>query len=320
MVSASVSVALCTYNGAQYLNELFSSLLLQTVLPSELIICDDLSCDSTAELAYSSAQNYPFEVRIVVNNTTLGVTANFSKALTLCTGDYVALCDQDDIWLPERLAVSLRLMRQAELSAGSETPILVHSDLRVIDAEGNVMAPSFIKLRRLQPVQDEPLNKLLMQNTVTGSTILMNRALKKIALPIPDQVVMHDWWLALMAAARGRIIFEPQPTVLYRRHQQNVMGLNPYYSAKNLGRLAGEGGLDKSIAAMLRQAQALQERLKALNGGKSDQCLEQFLEAVDKSGPQAALAALRCGIGKTGLVRNTAFLLALMSGGYRKYL
>lgn len=319
MTKKNISLALCTYNGEQYLPEYLNSLSEQRYTPYELVICDDVSDDSTVSIAKSFAESSLFPVRLIENENRLGVLANYSKAISLCGGDYVALGDQDDIWLPNKLELTMQSMEDAEGKYGSNTPLLVHTDLKVINADGQEIAPSFNKLRKFRLVKKTSLKALLVQNIVTGCTVLINRPLINVATPVPGSAVMHDWWLALVASARGKIIYEPRPTVLYRRHGKNVVKLDSLFSRSSLERLVDGKEIDITIADIIKQIITLRERFGMFSESEFVY-LDRFIEAACTNGYLAALEALRFGIGKAGLLRNAAFIMYLTKGDYLKYL
>ena len=145
-----LSVALCTYNGEKFIAEQLESIARQTVLPDELIICDDRSADQTVQILHEFANKAPFPVSIYHNETTLGVIRNFEQAISLCKGEYIALADQDDVWLPEKIEKSLALIESAQAQyAGEEVPLLVHTDLKVVDQQLKVISESFMHAQKL---------------------------------------------------------------------------------------------------------------------------------------------------------------------------
>lgn len=310
---------MCTYNGGSFLREQLESLEEQTLPPRELVVCDDGSTDYTLELLKQFSSRVHFPVRIYCNEQQLGVIQNYSRALGLCRGDYVALCDQDDIWHPEKLALAMQCIREAEKLYGNGIPMLLHTDLQVTDLNGNVIAPSLMKLQKINHVEEEPLKTLLVQNFVTGCTALANRPLIEAALPLPVQALMHDWWVALTAATLGKLIFLPRPTVFYRQHGCNTIGAKKYYSGKNLMRLARIDQLEQLIARTIEQGQALQKRLEYLNIKMPDY-LPDYLEVATQNGKKAASWACSHGIAKQGRMRNLFFLLLLMKSNYLKHL
>ncbi len=320
LTNNNLSVVLCTHNGEAYIQEQLQSIAGQKHLPSELIICDDASTDSTIGQIMSFSERSPFPVHLYRNESTRGVIANYSQALELSKSKYVALCDQDDIWLPDKLKSTLQFFCSAEKELGQGIPLLLHSDLTVIDESGKTIAPSFTKLHRIAHIDNNPLKRLLAHNFVTGCTVLMNRSLLDIALPLPSTALMHDWWLALFAAACGKILFLPQQTVLYRQHSTNLMGAKGLFTPNNLRRLSRIKDLEKRIAAIINQGLSLQEQLEKLPGVNSPSYLKEYLRNARSGGLSAALSAYRNGINQAGLARNIVFYLLLALGRYKKYL
>ena len=135
-------------------------------------------------------------------------------------------CDQDDVWLEQKIEKTLAVMQAAE--DGDATPVLVHSDLKVVDQKLNVISPSFFEFQKL--IQDDIiLPKLLVQNYVTGCTVMINRALAQKCGQIPDNSIMHDWWLALTAILFGKLVCMSEVTMLYRQHSNNQVGAKASY-------------------------------------------------------------------------------------------
>ena len=315
-----ISVALCTRNGETYLEEQLHSIAEQSCPPYELIISDDASNDSTIDLICTFSSKTSLPVKLLQNTEQAGVVKNFARALSGCRGNYLALCDQDDIWLPNKLETDLSLIKSAESTLGKNIPLLVHSDLAVIDHSGQVIAPSFMKLRQIEHIDHEPLHRLLVQNFVTGSTVMLNRNLLELSLPIPKAARMHDWWLALVAAACGKVIFSKKTTVLYRQHKSNLIGAQKLLSLNSFKRLTDLTGQEKELAATLTQAEVLAERLNQLSGFSTPPHINEFLNSIHRGGRNTARLAYAYGIGKAGRFRNLLFLLLLIQKGYLKYM
>jgi glycosyltransferase involved in cell wall biosynthesis len=315
-----ISIGLCSHQGANYLYEQLESITNQNLLPMEVVICDDASSDLTIKIIKNFSKRASCSYRLYQNEKCLGTLQNFSKVISLCKADYIALCDQDDIWLSDKLAITFQAMKEAEEKFGSLLPLLIHTDLAIIDAGGKVIASSFMRLRRLRPRDDEPLPKLLAQNFVTGSTVLINRPLAEAALPIPEEAMMHDWWLALVAAATGKIIYIDRPKVLYRQHETNVIGAGGFFSLESLKRLSDVESREKELAASIKQAIALKDHLKQRTDYQVPAPLLDFLNGVTLGGLKAIKTVKRCGVGKHGLIRNTFYKLLLLKGGYLEYL
>ena len=305
-----LSVALCTYNGARYLSEQLESIAAQSLLPDELIISDDGSGDATLDIANGFARKAPFAVRIMAHGQPLGVRQNFAAVAGTCQGNYVAFSDQDDVWLPDKLARTIAVMRETE-AVYPHAPILVHSDLCVVDEKLNVISPSMMAAQGLSP--EGGLEILLAQNFVTGCTMVANRQLLQVALPFPTTIVMHDWWLALIAAALGHIGFLPEPTIYYRQHGDNSVGAKKYISLASAKKVMDYEKIYRTIAGTVAQAAALSERLQELK--QTNALTEKYLTALAE-GDIGAIYHL--GIKKQGFIRNMFFYAYLLT--YKKLL
>jgi len=222
-----IDIVLATYNGAAFLEAQLQSLTAQSYENWRLLIRDDGSTDDSISMIGKFSAQLPDRVEIIVDSAgKLGPIGNFSRLLENTTAQYVAFCDQDDVWEPERLFLTMGHMQSLERKHGRICPLLVFTDLTVVDRSLQVLGTSFWRYQNLNPEYSQRLSRLLVQNVVTGSTVLMNRALIQKMTPIPAAAAMHDWWATLVAATFGKIGFISQSTVLYRQHGQNVAGAN----------------------------------------------------------------------------------------------
>jgi hypothetical protein len=231
--AADVVVALSSYNGSRFIAEQIESIRRQHFTGWTLLVRDDGSTDDTVPIVESLAHSDSRIVLVRDRLGNLGPAASFGVLLERAVGSgarYVALADQDDVWEPEKLARQLGMLRAREAAVGAGTPLLTHSDLTVVAEDLGVLHPSFLTFQGLQQVPGDPLGRLLVQNFVTGCTVLVNRALVRAALPFPN-VIMHDWWLALCAAAMGEVLCLPEPTVRYRQHDRNTLGARGWRQA-----------------------------------------------------------------------------------------
>jgi len=216
-----VCVVLCSYRGAAHLAEQLDSIAAQTRAPASVLVHDDASCDATLAIARA----HPLGATVRAHPDNVGVVANVERALrdALAEGrDYIALADQDDVWHPERLARGRDRMRQLERRHGAGTPLLVHSDLAMVDAQRRPLAPSFLAWRGYARGEQATLATLLGQSGVMGNTCLCNRALLQLALPFPPELHVHDWWLGVLAELHGARACLEEPLVDYRIHAGNV--------------------------------------------------------------------------------------------------
>jgi len=217
-----VAIVLCTYNGAEHLEAQLESLTAQQ-WPIALYAFDDASSDNTVDIlrAFSDRLN----MTIVINDKNLGFVANFEAGIAKVLTDghnYIALCDQDDLWKPDRIATGMERMQFIETSNNPQMPILVHSDLLMIGADNQPMHQSFLKYRQYAISNARSLPTVLGQNGVMGNTILMNHALATMALPFPPELHVHDYWLALLVELFGHREQLSTPLVSYRIHSDNA--------------------------------------------------------------------------------------------------
>lgn len=258
----SLEVLLPCFNGATFLEAQVLSIYSQSLRPSRLLLRDDGSRDATPALVARLEQRFPGWLVPLPSGLRLGCRDNVALLLESSRADYVALADQDDLWDSHRLATCLDLMRRLEIEHGATTPLLVHSDLRLIDRGDRFIAPSFHRLQRLDP-RRTGLDDLSLTNVVTGCTVLLNRACVEAALPIPEAAVLHDWWLALVASRCGAIGYVDVPTVAYRQHGANLVGAvgsGPARLFRLLYPRAGEPSGSYRLARALGQIQSLDER------------------------------------------------------------
>lgn len=216
------SIALATCNGARYLPAMLDSLMKQQRLPFELIACDDASSDITINILDNFATRAPFRVTVIRNPTRLGVVGNFSQAIAACHGDIIALADQDDYWHPEKLT---QLVETLE----SPATLAAFSNAQVVGPEMTPLGFTMWERVHFTPHEQTKLTQpdgfriLLKHHIVTGATMAFKSELRELALPIPATWA-HDAWLALIAAAYGRLQPIPAPLIDYRQHDENVVG------------------------------------------------------------------------------------------------
>ncbi len=218
-----VDIVLTTYNGERYLEEQLNSLLDQSYVQWRLIISDDGSKDGTVTLL-RRYEELDSRISIVNIERQGGVVRNFYKALCYSTSDYLMFCDQDDIWLPDKVASMVNAIRSAELTLGNHIPLLGFSDLSLVDETGAVIHESFYKFNRLEPRNNMDFRYLSWRSSVYGCTVIFNKALLKKAMPMPFDIPMHDHWFALVAAKSGKVFYCPESKIYYRQHRDNVIG------------------------------------------------------------------------------------------------
>ena len=219
-----ISIILCTHNGEKFLQAQLDSLLAQTHENVEILIFDDASSDTTTQIVKKYVKRHS-NISLFVNNQCLGFITNFEQAIIYWlkhgNSDYIALCDQDDIWHPDKLTQSLDALIKLE-TRYPHAPALVHSDLRLINAKGQLIHSSFFASKKLNFSNKKSLSKLLGYNGVMGNTLLINRHLAKICIPFPHQLKYHDYWISVINELFGKRATIPHPLIDYRIHDKNA--------------------------------------------------------------------------------------------------
>ena len=229
-----ISILLASYNGEKFIAEQIESLLAQTFKDFKLYIYDDMSTDSTVSILQSYEKKHPKQIYVTLNKeNTGGAKHNFIRMMIEHKDDYVMLCDQDDVWLPNKINKTLNEMKHIETIYGSDTPILVHSDLKIVDKSLHTLSNSFMKSMYAN-YKKSALRNIVIQNTLTGCTAMYNRALARLIQEEPQYMVMHDWWLILITSAFGKVSSILEPLILYRQHDKNEIGANKVLSVKHL--------------------------------------------------------------------------------------
>lgn len=255
-----VCILMATYNGEKYISSQIKSIINQTYKNWHLIIRDDGSDDNTPLIISRWSKKYPQKITVYFNNGNVhGATNNFwqlSKIAEVENYRYVMFCDQDDIWLKNKIEKSVNEIKSKEMQYG-QIPILIHTDLTVVDQNLNVINESYEKYASLN-FKRKDINHLLIQNNVTGCTMIFNRSLLNIALKCNNstKIILHDWWFTLVASIYGKIFYLEIPTVLYRQHNDNVVGAEKVNSFKFIfGKLNNIKGIRTSLKQSMRQAE-----------------------------------------------------------------
>lgn len=281
-----IAVALATYNGGRWLDMLLASLDAQHLRPTFVIAADDGSVDDTRPILESWARRHPGWLRILLpdQGRPASPVHNFARALLAARElpiDAVAPCDQDDVWLPEKLAV---LAATLEHCVG---PALAVSDLLITTSDITTAVGPFWRHQRFHPHRCIAPRRTVVMNAFPGCAMLVNRALLEVAIPIPATAAMHDWWLSLLASICGVIRIVEQPLVAYRQHDANAVGT--HRSLRERLRRIHRGRSSLTLAA--RQALAARERLSAL--GRRSAEIDSLIHAVACSGLRRRWAMAR---------------------------
>ena len=309
-MAGAVSIALATCNGERFLPEFLNSLCAQGRLPQELVACDDASSDDTLPILEGFSERSPFPLRIFYNTTRVGVVENFSKAVSRCTGEWIALADQDDVWREDKLIRLLEAVERPGVMAAFSNADLVGPDLERLGytvwqqvglSEG----------WRKQFDRDRPLKVLFREPVVTGATLMFRRDLLPAILPIPHSWV-HDGWISQIAASQGKIVAVPESLILYRQHGGNLIGSRKLSTAQQIRRARKIGRL----GIIERESRRYTDLLDRLNGFPETRRTRQ-MEALCRR--KLAHLQRREALPKNRLLRVPTVLAELLNGNYRDF-
>lgn len=305
-----VSVLLASYNGEKYIREQLDSILNQTFSDLSIVISDDLSADGTPEIIREYEEQYPGRVRSLRNSERSGSAQNnFFRLLKSEADDYIMLCDQDDVWLPDKVEVTLREMKKLEAEWGEAVPLLVHGDLSVTDKEGGILQKSMAEYQKIA-VHDNRFSHYLVENNITGNTVMINRALLGFLADVPKECVMHDWWLGLLASCFGRISYIDRPLVLYRQHGENQMG-SKSGKEQYAERIRNQDAVRENYRKMFAQAQMFLKLYGNEMSLEQREILEHFIKLPEKNRAEKIYTIWKYKLMKSTLIRTLGQMLSI---------
>lgn len=307
----SFSVAMCTFNGAAFLDAQLSSIGSQNRPPDELVVCDDGSSDGSIEIISQFARRATFPVRLVVNDMNLGSTRNFEKAISLCHGAIVALADQDDVWYPHKVERIERAFLQ------SNETVLVFSDADLIDEESQSLGArlwptfSFDRAEQLRCANGQALSILLKHPVVTGASMAFRRKYIDLLVPVPAKQI-HDRWISLLLATTGKFEAISDALMQYRRHRGQQVGPGPRSLGERTQRarlMTPRGYLDE-VERFLEFRQRVEEQRAALL------CAGEALQEIDR---KISHLQHRARLPASRIVRIAGVLRRILNGDYWRY-
>ncbi|HEY3028080.1 MAG TPA: glycosyltransferase family 2 protein [Pyrinomonadaceae bacterium] len=316
-MASTISTAMCTYNGALFLQEQLASIAAQTRPPDELLVCDDFSSDETRQILEHFAAGAPFPVRLHFNKTNLGSNKNFEQAISLCEGDVIALCDHDDIWHHEKLAVM-----ESVLAAQPEAA-LVFTNGDVVDENSqpanytlwqgvNFGTRSQAKVRAGQAFE-----ALAERASITGAAMAFRARFTRLVLPIPDGIgFVHDEWIALLIAASAKLAMVDKPLIKYRRHARQQIGVtqpSPKPPQSRIDQMREAIQRQNPFLAEIKKLQAIEDRLASSRDLFS--CENAYRMVRDK----IAHLEARASILERGLESGPSVLRELLTLRYHRY-
>lgn len=238
-----IAILMATYNGEAFLSEQIDSILAQTSHDWHLYIHDDGSMDATTTIISQYTGQYPDLITALDYPSQGGACKNFLSMLDRIEAPYYMFCDQDDVWLPEKVKMQYQDMLETERNAPGR-PVIVNTDLCVVDSHLQVISPSFWQYERIDPDWLHHYENHAAVHSVTGCTMLFNQQAKSVVKHPYDQAEMHDVWIGLSVAAHdGVLTYIHQAPILYRQHASNTLGAQDAatqtwkYKLRNVGKL-----------------------------------------------------------------------------------
>ncbi len=313
-----VEVLLATYNGERFLREQIESILAQSYPALRILARDDGSVDGTRKILEEYAEREAGRFRVLpASEPTGGAKGNFARLMGEATADYACFADQDDVWLPDKVRLTVEAMGRLESEHGRQTPLLVFTDLAVVDEELRTIQESMWAGAGIRPESVDRLERLLGQNVVTGCTAMVNRRMLDLARRMPEQATMHDRWMGLLGAALGAAEAVRDRTVLYRQHESNAIGaLDQDGSLRGIAARAED---DRSRRMERWRSEQQAEALLKLHGAEMPSDKRRLVEQYLRSGRsesrlERVAITLRCGFFRSGVLRNAAMLIDLWRG------
>ena len=281
-----VEILMAVYNGEAFLAEQIDSILRQSDGRWHLTVSDDGSTDGSGAIIDEYVRSHPDRIaRHYAGGRFGNARDHFFHLMAQCDADYMLFCDQDDVWYPDKVARTRQALEAAEAAWGSDMPVLVFSDQTPTDAELKPLAPSLMRYQN-QYFGHFDYRSILIQNVVTGGAMGINRALARLGGRFGDgsRIIMHDWWLAVVAARFGRIVYIDESLGAYRQHGENAVGAKDVRSVGYIAaKLRHVGDIRASIIGKKAQAKCFSESYSDLLTEADEAFLAQFTRP--RSGP-----------------------------------
>jgi glycosyltransferase involved in cell wall biosynthesis len=223
-----VEILLATFNGEKYISELLDSILNQTYKNIKITIHDDGSSDRTLEILRDYSKRYPEIINLIDDGISTGsALRNFEFLLKNSSEEYIMFADQDDVWLPNKIELTLNKMLELEIKCGKDTPLLVYTNVKVVDENLNILSESLWDYTKVDG-RNRTFSRCLETTVAPGFTMMINKKSKELSLPFPQNAIMHDRWVSLVVSTFGEIEYIDIATGLYRQHRKNVAGVQKF--------------------------------------------------------------------------------------------
>lgn len=328
-----VNIILAAYNGETYIKEQINSILDNTFSNWILWVFDDGSMDSTQTIVEEYIQNYKDKIQYIKNNKNKGHVLNFLDGVTYANQNYKTVsdklkglyldlsedkgsikqyfmfCDQDDVWMPNKIDITLKEMKKLERMYGKNQVLAVFTDAEVVDEKLNLIHPSFYESGKLS-TKNTDLAHIMMENKMIGCTVLFNEELIHKMHTLPQNARYHDWWVALIAASFGHISYLPLPTLHYRQHSNNVVG-NQTFLTYVLNRVRSIKKQQKVLRQTINQAKEFYGIYEKEMSNKCKMQVYAFANLMEFNWFTRRKILIKFGFLKTGLVRNIGLMLII---------
>ena len=308
-----IDILMATFNGEKYITEQIESVIAQRDGDWRLFVSDDCSSDSTCEMVRSLALRDE-RIHLIACGKKGGARDNFISLLSETDADYVMFCDQDDVWLDSKVSVLRGKLLELEQLYGKERPLMVFSDMKVVDSSLNVISDSFFRYEGIDPARTK-LEYVVAQAVAPGCTMLFNRSLLELAtqsfkgsLEERDEIIMHDWWLMILVAAFGRVDYVSEPLALYRQHGGNEVGASGFSVGNYFGNFTG---MVDSISRSVRQCRLFLNIYDSAIPEEEASNLELYASSMTGGSCARLIALFRSGCWKRGLRKAGQIMVAL---------
>lgn len=281
-----IDILLATYNGEKHIKQLLDSIISQidNTMYLKILIRDDRSSDNTPNIIKKYKEEYPQIIeQIIDQHGNIGPMKNFEELTKHSTADYILFADQDDIWIKGKISHYIKTLLSMEKEYTNKIPLLVFSDMYIVDNNINIICPSYYKYCKKKPRKIK-FKDLILQNNMLGCVQGFNRALLKKAFPLDKEVIMHDWWIGIVASAFGKIQYIDKKYIYYRQHSGNVVGARgPGLSTyKKMLPWANKESYIKHFNAIFQQAKHIQEKYPDELKKENEKILQRFLSIQNK--------------------------------------
>lgn len=309
---SNIDILMASYNSEKYIESQINSILNQTYNDYHIYINDDISTDNTLNILQNYKKQHNNIFSINQNSKRLGIKENFSALMNKSTADYIMFSDHDDVWFNNKIEITYNEMTALEKKYSASTPLLVFTDKVVTDSSLNIISLSHNKIEKLN-TKNITFNRLLMGNVVSGCTMMINKPLKEICGHINENALMHDYWIALTAAAFGHISYIDKPAMYYRQHDNNTFGAKSYSLKYALQKLKeGRKNMQQAVFKNIIQAESFLKQYENILNNNQKKILKEFISLKNKRNIYFINSVIKNGFYKSGFIRNAGLFFAFL--------